>query len=71
MSRPRSIQIQHMPNILLLDTDFGIGDLDDGLIYIGLNFCYNHDEPKCISCPVANLCEANIRNKSLIKDFRT
>lgn len=70
-SRPRTVEIQQIPNALLLGTDFGIGDLDDGLIYIGTKFCLNHNRPKCDECPIKNSCKGKNDNPSLIKDYRT
>ncbi len=69
--RPSSIEIQQVPNILLLDTEYGIGDLDDGLIHIGTNFCYNHNNPRCEECPIKNFCLGYNERKDLILDYRT
>lgn len=69
--RPSTIEIQQIPNVLLLDTGYGIGDLDDGLIYIGTNFCFNHDNPKCTNCPIRDLCLGYRGDKNLIKRYRT
>lgn len=69
--RPRTIEIQQIPNALLLDTGYGIGELDDGLVYIGTNFCLNHENPKCKDCPVNALCEGCINNSDLIQNYRT
>lgn len=69
--QPRSIQLQQIPNILLLNTEYGIGNLDDGLIHIGTNFCFNTDDPRCAKCPVNNLCDGYNKNNSLITDYST
>ena len=68
--RPSTIEIQQVPNTLLLGTEYGIGDLDDGLIYIGTNYCYNHDKPKCKECPIRNFC-LGYNKESLILRYRT
>lgn len=65
------VKIQQIPNVLLLETGYGIGHLDDGLVYIGTNFCFNHDEPKCRECPINNLCEGYNTKQELITKYRT
>ena len=69
--RPSKIEIQRIPNALLLGTKYGIGDLDDGLIYIGTNYCYNHDKPNCKKCPIKDLCLGFKEKKDLISEYRT
>ena len=69
--KPRTVEIQRIPNILLLDTEYGIGNLDDGLMYIGTNMCFNLAEPKCGECPIKNICRGYKENKKLITDYRT
>jgi len=69
--KPSKIEIQQIPNVLLFKTDYGIGDLDDGLIYIGTNYCFNHDKPNCNECPINKLCLGCISEINLIKDYRT
>lgn len=69
--RPSKIEIQQIPNVLLLKTDYGIGDLDDGLIYIGTNYCFNHDNPKCNQCYIRCLCIGYKNRKDLITKYRT
>lgn len=69
--RPSKVEIQQIPNALLLETDYGIGDLDDGLMYVGTNYCFNHDEPKCKQCPVRKLCIGYNSRKDLITNYRT
>jgi len=70
-NRPRTIEIQQIPNALLLDTGYGIGELDDGLIYIGTNFCLNHENPKCKECPINEMCEGYKNKPDLIQNYRT
>jgi len=69
--RPKTIEIQQIPNALLLDTGYGIGELDDGLVYIGTNFCLNHENPKCKDCPIKNLCNGYKNSSDLIQNYRT
>lgn len=69
--RPKTIEIQQIPNALLLDTDYGIDELDNGLIYIGTNYCLNHENPKCEDCPIKKLCEGYKNNSDLIQNYRT
>jgi hypothetical protein len=69
--RPKTIEIQQIPNALLLNTDYGIGELDDGLVYIGTNFCFNHEKPKCKDCPIKELCEGYKNNQNMIQNYRT
>jgi hypothetical protein len=69
--RPKTIEIQQIPNALLLNTDYGIGELDDGLVYIGTKYCLNHENPKCKDCPIKELCEGYKNNPDLIQSYRT
>lgn len=69
--RPSKIQIQQIPNAILLSTDFGIGDLDDGLIYIGRKYCSNDENPGCSQCPVKDMCFGYKSRRDLITDYRT
>jgi len=69
--RPTTFEIQQLPNAVLLNSKFGIGDFDDGLIYIGTNFCFNHTNPKCDECPLNNICMGFNHDRSLIIDYRT
>ena len=70
-NNPRSVEIQQIPNALLLSTKYSIGDLDDGLMYIGTNFCFNLENPKCNKCPIKKLCEGYNKNRELIENYRT
>lgn len=70
-NRPRTVEIQRIPNVLLLGTDYGISDLDDGLMYVGTNFCFNLEEPKCEDCPLKEMCDGYKNNPKLIRDYRT
>lgn len=69
---PRTIAMQRIPlAILLAGGRHTPGELDDGLMYIGTRFCFNHDEPLCAGCPVRGLCAGYQEKKSLIQDYRT
>lgn len=68
---PRMVQIQQTPNVFLQGSNYGIGDLDDGLMYIGTHFCFNHGNPKCSECPLNKICTGYRKNKKLIEDYRT
>jgi len=68
---PATIEIQQLPNAILLNSEFGIGDFDDGLIYIGTNFCFNQENPRCDKCPLNKICKGFNEDKFLIKDYRT
>jgi len=70
-NRKRSIEIQQLPNALLENSEYGIGHLDDGIIYIGTTFCKNHDIPLCKECPINNYCEGYKNRKDLIDEYRT
>jgi len=69
--KPRTIEIQRIPNVLLLNTKYGIGDLDDGLMYIGTNVCLNLEAPKCNNCPIKEICLGYKKDEKLITDYRT
>jgi len=69
---PRAVQIQRIPlAILLQGQDFTPGELDDGLMHMGTNFCFNHASPLCVECPVNRLCRGYQQDPHLITDYRT
>ena len=69
--RKRIVEIQRLPNALLMDTDCAIGDLDDGIIHIGTNYCLNTESPNCKKCPINKLCLGYQQQRDLIDDYRT
>lgn len=69
--RPTAVEIQQISNAILLYSKFGIGDFDDGLIYVGTKFCFNHENPKCEECPLKEICLGFKKDISLIKNYRT
>jgi len=56
---------------LLSITDLGVGHFDDGLIYIGTRYCFNHHQPSCAACPIDALCEGYRGRPALIQQYRT
>jgi len=76
MGRPRTVKIQRIPNLLIYELhkdgyEYSVADFDDGLMYIGTNYCYNHDEPRCGNCPLNDLCLGYKEDESLIRKYRT
>ncbi len=76
MGRPRTVKIQRIPNLLIyklhqMGHKFSVADFDDGLMYIGTNYCYNHGEPGCEDCPLNDICRGYNENKKLIQKYRT
>ncbi|GHT20879.1 hypothetical protein FACS189419_00880 [Planctomycetales bacterium] len=69
--RKRTIELQRIPNALLINTDYFIGDLDDGIIHIGTKYCLNHENPKCNECPLNRICLGHNERQDLIDDYRT
>lgn len=71
IKRPRIIKLQRVPEALLYeDQNYTVGELDDGLMYIGTNFCFNHDNPECDKCPIKDLCKG-YKNRNLITEYAT
>jgi len=74
--RPRSIEIQRTLNCIIFELNknkknYSVADFDDGLIHIGLNFCQNHENPKCDDCPINEICRGFTENAELIENYRT
>ena len=58
--RPRSIEIQRLANLFIYQCmkeglKYSVADFDDGLMNIGTQYCFNHDEPDCNNCSLKNL----------------
>ena len=73
---PRSVEIQKIPNLIIYKlnqtgTNYSVADFDDGLIFVGTRYCFNHEKPRCSKCPLRNLCEGFNENNSLIERYRT
>ena len=69
--KPTTVQIQRMQHSLLFQEGAKVSDFDDGLIAIGRNYCFNHESPDCVKCPINEHCEGYQSNRSLITDYRT
>jgi hypothetical protein len=77
--RPRTLEIQRMPNVLVYELNksregraaYSVADFDDGLIEVGTRHCFNHDEPECADCPLGGLCVGKNVKPELISGYRT
>lgn len=74
--RPRKVEIQRLINLLIYEllkegSKYSVADFDDGLMYVGTNFCFNHKNPRCEDCPLRDLCKGYNENNSLITDYTT
>ena len=69
--RKKIIEIQRLPNALLIDTNYAIGDLDDGIVHIGTKYCLNQESPKCKECPISQLCAGYQKHSEWIVSYRT
>ncbi len=65
------VRIQEIPNAILLGTEYGIGDFDDGLLEIGLKYCKNHSNPDCGACPLSDICVGHTSRPDWIVGYRT
>ncbi len=69
---PRKYEIQNIPStVLMKDGNYSIGNFDDGLMYIGTNYCFNTNSPSCKKCPIKNYCEGFKHNNALISNYNT
>jgi len=72
---PRKIQIQIVQHVHLLGmhekTGLTPADFDEGLMHIGVKYCFNHAEPNCGECPINTHCEGHNGRPGLILDYRT
>lgn len=72
IQRPRTVEIQRIPLALLLLYKIGTpGQLDDGLMFIGTQFCLNHSDPSCTECPIRDVCCGYQKDGTLITHYRT
>lgn len=69
--KPAKFEIQRLQHPFLLLAKQTIAAFDDGLIYIGTNYCFNHDQPRCEECPLNDLCAGHISSPHLIQNYRT
>jgi hypothetical protein len=69
---PSKIEIQRIPAALLYQSGrYTVGQLDDGLMFIGTTFCANIEKPSCDACPLCAVCEAHNRHPEWIEKYRT
>ena len=72
---PRKVEVQRIQHAYLLlnlpKTGLSVADFDEGLIHIGTQYCFNHDQPRCKECPINFLCEGYQFNRHLIENYRT
>ncbi len=68
---PRKIEIQRFQHPILYLNKQRVSDFDDGLIEIGRNYCYNHENPDCAGCPINQHCQGYQSDRSLITGYRT
>ena len=74
--RPKNVEIQRIPNILVYNLHkegyrYSIADFDDGLMYIGTRYCFNHENPNCRECPIRDVCVGYKKDDKLIRNYRT
>lgn len=69
--RPQKPEIQRLQHVFLMRENLGAAEFDDGLIHVGRNYCFNHDEPKCGECPLRQYCEGAKNRPELISKYRT
>ena len=74
--RPQSVEIQRLTNLLIYElikegNDFSVADFDDGLMYVGTKYCFNHENPRCDDCPLKDLCKGSNEDRTLIEGYTT
>jgi hypothetical protein len=70
-SQWRKVEIQQIPNVLLLDSEYTLGEFDDGLMSIGTSTCLNRDNPLCSQCPLQEQCVGHQERPELIQSYNT
>lgn len=68
---PQKLEIQRFQHPILYLNKERVSDFDDGLIEIGRNYCYNHENPDCAACPINRHCQGYQSDKRLITEYRT
>lgn len=69
---PKKVQAQHIPSaVALLDRTMTPGEIDDGLIRVGTEWCFNTGNPRCSECPLRGVCAGANGQPGLISDVRT
>lgn len=69
--RPQKIEIHRLQHVFLMRENKTPAAFDDGLIHIGRQYCLNHDNPDCKSCPLRTHCEGYNNRQELITEYRT
>lgn len=73
--RTTTVEIQRIQHIFLLENyssrKLSVADFDNGLMYIGTNYCFNRKDPRCEECPINSLCVGFNKNTQLIERYRT
>ncbi|MEM2914063.1 MAG: hypothetical protein QXH91_01485 [Candidatus Bathyarchaeia archaeon] len=74
--RPQSLEIQRLVNLLVYELikdghRYSVADFDDGLMYVGTKYCFNHENPTCKNCPLKDICKGYNKDRSLIEDYTT
>jgi len=72
----QNVEIQRILNLVTYELrkeghKCSLADLDDGLIYVGTNYCFNHENPSCEVCPIKSLCKGYSEDRTLITDYTT
>ena len=69
---PRKVQAQHIPSVVsLIDGTITPGEIDDGLIKVGTEWCFNTGSPRCNECPLRSTCAGANGEPELITEVRT
>jgi hypothetical protein len=69
---PQKVQAQHIPSaVALIDGSMTPGEIDDGLIKVGTEWCFNTGNPRCSECPLRGVCAGANGKPGLITDVRT
>lgn len=70
------IPIHHLPNLIIYklskeNISSSVAEFDDGLMYIGTKYCFNHNSPNCKDCLIKELCRGYQKDNSLITQYTT
>lgn len=69
---PKKVQAQHIPSAAaLLDGKMTPGEIDDGLIKVGTEWCFNTVIPRCSDCPLRKVCAGAKSQPDLITKVLT
>lgn len=70
-SRWQKVEIQQIPNALLLGSEYTVGEFDDGLMSVGTSTCLNQADPHCPRCPLQEQCVGYHERPDLIQSYNT